>query len=156
IHSGVYYKPGSLKATTCRAGKAALEVFCTAEAIPFEVCGKVIVAVDGAELPALERIHERAVGNGVRCEMIGPERLRELEPHAAGVRALHVPETGIVDYKQVCRRLADRIRERGGQILTRMRVTAIKRSTDRAVVHTTAGDFGTRARGAFAGSVFYC
>jgi len=144
IHSGVYYKPGSLKATTCRAGKAALEEFCTVEGIPLEVCGKVIVAVDDAELPALERIHERAVGNGVRCEMIGQERLRELEPHAAGVRALHVPETGIVDYKHVCRRLADRIRERGGQILTRMRVTAIKRTADSAVVHTAAGDFDAR------------
>src|SRR5262249_37587706 len=66
IHSGVYYKPGSLKATTCRAGKAALETFCAAEGIPFEVCGKVIVAVDDAELPALERLHERAVGNGAR------------------------------------------------------------------------------------------
>jgi L-2-hydroxyglutarate oxidase len=145
IHSGVYYKPGSLKATTCRAGKAALEAFCTAEGIPFEIRGKVIVAVDDAELPALERIRERAVGNGVRCEVIGPDRLRELEPHAAGVRALRVPETGIVDYKQVCRHLADRIRERGGQILTRMRVTAIKPSADRAVVHTAAGDFETRA-----------
>jgi (S)-2-hydroxyglutarate dehydrogenase len=145
IHSGVYYKPGSLKATTCRAGKAALEEFCTVEGIPFEVCGKVIVAVDESELPALKRIHVRAVGNGVRCEMIGPERLRDLEPHAAGVRALHVPETGIVDYKLVCRRLADRIRERGGEILTRMRVTSIKRSNDRAVVHTAAEDFETRA-----------
>ncbi|HTK75984.1 MAG TPA: L-2-hydroxyglutarate oxidase [Gemmataceae bacterium] len=145
IHSGVYYKPGSLKATTCRAGKAALEEFCTVESIPFEICGKVIVAVDDSELPALARIHERAVGNGVRCEPIGPERLRDLEPHAAGVRALHVPETGIVDYKLVCRRLADRIRERGGEILTRMRVTSIKRSNERAVVHTTATDFETHA-----------
>src|SRR5207253_4999081 len=108
-------------------------------------CGKVIVAVDDAESPALERIHERAVGNGVRCEMIAPERLRELEPHAAGVRALHVVETGIVDYVQVCRRLADRIRDRGGRILTRMRVTAIKRSVDRVVVHTAGGDFDSRA-----------
>jgi L-2-hydroxyglutarate oxidase len=145
IHSGVYYKPGSLKATTCRAGKAALEAFCTAEGIPFEVCGKVIVAVDDSELPALERIQERAVGNGVRCEMIGPERLRELEPHAAGVRALHVPETGIVDYVQVCRQLADRVRDRGGQIYTRTRVTAIKASADHVIVHTPASDFEARA-----------
>jgi L-2-hydroxyglutarate oxidase len=140
IHSGVYYRPGSLKATTCRAGKAALEAFCTFEGIPFDLCGKVIVAVDDAELPALEKMRERAIGNGVRCEMIGPERLRELEPHAAGVRALHVVETGIVDYVQVCRRLADRIRERGGRILTNMRVTSIRRSADRVVVHTATGD----------------
>jgi (S)-2-hydroxyglutarate dehydrogenase len=145
IHSGVYYRPGSLKATTCRAGKAELEAFCAAEGIPFEVCGKVIVAVDDAERPALARLHERALANGVRCELIGPDRLHELEPHAAGVQALHVPETGIVDYTQVCDRLAERVRERGGRILTRARVTALNRRPDGVVVHTTAGDVAARA-----------
>src|SRR5581483_2704642 len=86
LHSGIYYRPGSLKALNCRAGKRALEEFCAAEGIPFEICGQ---------------------ANGVRCEKIGPERLRELEPHAAGIAAIHVPEAGIVDYRAVCRRLAE-------------------------------------------------
>ena len=92
LHSGIYYKPGSLKAANCRRGKRMLEEFCREHAIPFERCGKVVVAVDDAEIPMLERIRERAIANGVACERIGPERLRELEPHAAGVAALHVPE----------------------------------------------------------------
>ncbi|HVL12676.1 MAG TPA: FAD-dependent oxidoreductase, partial [Gemmata sp.] len=83
LHSGIYYKPGSLKAVTCRAGKAAMEAFCREEGIAHEICGKVIVAVTDADLPALERIHERGVANGVDCEMIDRGRLGELEPHAA-------------------------------------------------------------------------
>src|SRR5712671_4809227 len=97
LHSGIYYKPGSLRAINCRAGKQAMEAFCAAEAIPFDICGKVIVAVDASEVPALERLVERGQANGVRCELIGPERLRELEPHAAGVKAIHVAEAGIVN-----------------------------------------------------------
>src|SRR5262249_9140683 len=121
-------------------GKQAMEEFCAAEGIPFEICGKVIVAVTDAELPALATIHERGRANGVWCERIGQERLHELEPHAAGVAALHVPETGIVDYKQVCERLAERVRERDGHILTRAKVTAIKPHADGVTVRSTAGD----------------
>jgi len=108
LHTGIYYRPGSLRARNCRSGKAAMEQFCRTEGIDFEICGKVIVAVSESELPALERIHERGVANGVRCELIDRARLGELEPHAAGVRALHVPEAGIISYRQVCRRLAER------------------------------------------------
>src|SRR5262245_49535942 len=79
LHSGIYYKPGSLKAVTCRAGKKAMEAFCAAEGVPFEICGKVVVAVDESELPALQKIHERAEANGVRCDMIRPERMRGTE-----------------------------------------------------------------------------
>src|SRR5688572_22446781 len=78
LHSGIYYKPGSLKATNCRTGKRAMEEFCATHDVPYEICGKVIVAVNESELPALERIHERGLANGVRCELIGPERLKEL------------------------------------------------------------------------------
>ncbi len=102
LHSGIYYTPGSLKARNCRDGKLAMEAFCTREQIPFEVCGKVIVAVDATELPRLERIYQRGQENGVRCEMIDAARLRELEPHAAGIQAIHVPDAGIVDYPRVC------------------------------------------------------
>jgi L-2-hydroxyglutarate oxidase LhgO len=144
LHSGIYYKPGSLRALNCRAGKQAMEAFCTAEEIPFESCGKVIVAVDDSELPALDRLFERGKANGLNCSMIDSGRLRELEPHAAGVRAIHVPETGIVDYRQVCERLVARIRERGGQVLTSARVTGMTEQANGVVVHSTTGDVGAR------------
>src|SRR5262245_11910238 len=102
LHSGIYYKPGSLKALNCRTGKRAMEEFCTDHDVPFEICGKVIVAVNEAELPHLDRIYDRGQQNGVQCELISPERLKELEPHAAGVKAVHVPEAGIVNYRAVC------------------------------------------------------
>src|SRR5206468_11012364 len=95
LHSGIYYKPGSLKAATCRAGKKAMEAFCAAEGIAHEICGKVIVAVTYADLGALQRIYERGQANGVNCALIDEARLAELEPHAAGVGAVHVPEAGI-------------------------------------------------------------
>jgi (S)-2-hydroxyglutarate dehydrogenase len=144
LHSGIYYKPGSLKAINCREGKKAMEAFCAAEGIAYEICGKVIVAVDDAELPALERIYERGQANGVSCAIIDRARLAELEPHAAGVRAIHVPEAGIVNYRQVCHRLAERIRERGGEILTGARVTEMEQRVGEVVVRTTAGDLGAR------------
>jgi len=140
LHSGVYYQPGSRKATNCRAGKAAMEAFCRDEGVPFDICGKVIVAVTEAEFPSLERIAERGKANGVRCEVIDGGRLRELEPHAAGLRALHVPEAGIVDYAAVCERLAFRIREAGGEIRTRSRVIGMTHSSRSVVVHATTGD----------------
>ncbi len=90
-----------------------MEAFCRAEQIPFDICGKVIVATAEQELAALHRIFERGQQNGVRCELIGPERLRELEPHAAGIQAIHVPETGIVDYRRVCLRLGELIQAGG-------------------------------------------
>ena len=140
LHSGIYYKPGSLKAVNCRAGKAAMEAFCAAEGIPFEVCGKVIVAVTDAELPALERIHERGRANGVRCERIDAGRLKDLEPHVAGVAALHVPETGIVDYRAVCERLADRVREAGGAVHLNARVTGLKHQPGSVIVRNSVED----------------
>ena len=143
LHSGIYYKPGSLKAINCRQGKRLMEEFCAAEGISYEICGKVIVALDESELPALERIFERGQANGVVCEVIGRERLAELEPHAAGVKAIHVPEAGIVNYRQVCQRLAERVRERDGEVLTSARVTKIDRSHDKVV----ADDHRRRGRG---------
>jgi L-2-hydroxyglutarate oxidase len=144
LHSGIYYKPGSLKAINCRAGKKAMEEFCAAEGIAHEICGKVIVAVDAAELPALERIYERGQANGVNCALIDQDRLAELEPHAAGVRAIHVPEAGIVDYRQVCQRLAERVREREGELLTSTRVTGMRNNGAGVVLTTTAGDLAAR------------
>ena len=106
LHTGIYYKPGSLKALNCLEGKSRMEDFCRKEEIDFEICGKVIVAISEAELPALEAIYQRGRTNGVSCEMINSEKLHELEPHVAGIKAVHVPEAGIVDYGQVCKRFA--------------------------------------------------
>jgi (S)-2-hydroxyglutarate dehydrogenase len=130
LHSGIYYKPGSFKAIQCVAGKIELQSFCAEHSVDHEICGKVIVAVDESEVQRLERIYERGIGNQVRCEMIGPERLRELEPHAAGVRAIHVPETGIVNYPQVCERLVTLLRARGHDILSNAKVTSIKQKNN--------------------------
>lgn len=140
LHSGIYYKPGSLKARNCREGKLAMEQFCQREGIPHEICGKVIVAVDDSELSRLQAIFERGQQNGVRCELIDPGRLRELEPHAAGVRAIHVPEAGIVNYRRVCERLAEIVTRAGGQILTGTRVRSMRPEANRVVVETTAGE----------------
>jgi L-2-hydroxyglutarate oxidase len=145
LHTGVYYRPGSLKAANCREGKRALEAFCAAERIPYEICGKVIVATLDEEVPRLETIFERGRANGVRCELIGRERLVELEPHAAGVRALHVPEAGIVDFRRVAERLAERITERGARVVLRAKVTALSAQRDTVLVTTNAGDFEARA-----------
>ncbi|HKP84690.1 MAG TPA: L-2-hydroxyglutarate oxidase [Blastocatellia bacterium] len=141
IHSGIYYKPGSQKAATCRAGKLALEEFCRREAISYETCGKVIVAVDRSEMDRLNALYERGRANGVNCEMIGRAQLAELEPHAAGIKALHVPETGIVDYKLVCARLAARVEEWGGRVKTCAKVTGIKETATEVIVESEAGDF---------------
>ncbi|MBI1310247.1 L-2-hydroxyglutarate oxidase [bacterium] len=144
LHSGIYYRPGSLRATNCRDGKKAMEAFCTEHGIAYELCGKVIVAVDESELPNLNRIYERGQANGVECEVIGPERLAELEPHSAGVKAIHVPEAGIVDYVGVSRKLGELLRNSGAEIHLNTKVTGIRSTSDRIIVETTGGDFESR------------
>jgi (S)-2-hydroxyglutarate dehydrogenase len=147
MHTGIYYRPGSLKAQNCRAGKLAMEEFCRRENIPFLLCGKIIVATETSELPRMEMLLERGPQNGVVCERIGPERIRELEPHAAGIAAIHIPEAGIVDYGQVAQRLADIINRQGSRVVTKARATEIRRESGagpaggRAIVETTAGEF---------------
>ena len=130
LHSGIYYKPGSIKAKTCRAGKAALELFCNHEGIRYDLCGKVIVATAERELPVLGSIYLRGQQNGVSCRMIEADELREIEPHTAGIRAIHVPESGIVDYKQVCVKLKQRIEEQNGAVLTDFPVYDISETPD--------------------------
>ena len=141
LHSGIYYTPGSLKARNCRAGKQAMESFCRAEGIPYETCGKVIVAVDENELPRLQKLYDRGQQNGVICEIVEPARLRELEPHAAGIKAIHVPEAGIVNYRRVCDRLAQIVQERGGRVVCSAQVVGMRQSASRVVLETTAGAF---------------
>lgn len=145
IHSGVYYAPGSLKARLCVEGAAAMRRFCETEGIPHRVCGKVIVAARDAELPALEELSRRAAANGVPdAALIGPERLRELEPHCRGVRALHVPGTGVTDFAAVAARFAAQARAGGALLRTGTRVIALRREAGGTVVVTTAGEWRTR------------
>ena len=141
LHSGIYYKPGTLRATNCRTGKQAMEAFCAEHGVAYEICGKVIVAVDDSDSANLERIFERGQANGVRCELIGVERLKELEPHVAGIRAIHVPEAGIVDYVGVCEKLGQLLRQHGADLLLSTRVTGMRSSANSVVVQTTQGDF---------------
>lgn len=145
IHSGVYYTPGSLKAQLCVQGAAALVAYCDEHGIPYQRCGKVIVATSDAELPKLEELHRRGSANGAQgLELIGPERLRELEPHAAGRQALHVPETGIVDYGLVARAYAADIEAAGGTILLRRSVEAVERVGGRVRLGTSSGEVDAR------------
>ncbi|AMV17354.1 L-2-hydroxyglutarate oxidase [Planctomyces sp. SH-PL14] len=144
LHTGIYYRPGSLRAQNCRAGKLAMQAFCDQEEIPYRICGKVIVAVSEAELPQLDVLFQRGQANGVRCSMLTQEELREIEPHTAGIRAIHVPEAGIVDYPAVSRRLAERIQEVGGTIRLGARVTAIRESSDRIIIESTKGAVESR------------
>lgn len=144
IHSGVYYKPGSLKARLCVAGAAAMVEFCREHGIPHDVCGKVIVATHADELPRLEELRRRGEANGLTgLRMIGPEELREIEPHASGLKALVVPSTGITDYALVCEKYADLISANGGTVLTSAAAIGIRRSTNEIVVETAKGAFST-------------
>ena len=128
VHSGLYYKPGSLKATNCVAGREALYRFCAAHGIAHERCGKVVVATHPRELPRLEELERRGRANGLAgLERLGPEGIREREPHARGLAGLFVPDTGIVDYTAVTEAYADAVRAAGGVVVTGARVTACRR-----------------------------
>lgn len=144
LHSGIYYRPGSLRAINCREGKKAMEAFCEEHGVTYERCGKVIVAVDEAELPNLDRIYERGQANGVECEVIGVERLRELEPHTAGIKAIHVPESGIVDYVGVCEKLGELLTDSGAEIQLESRVIGMQHGPSGTVVETTKGECESR------------
>ncbi|RDI75404.1 putative dehydrogenase [Gaiella occulta] len=145
IHSGIYYAPGSLKAELCVRGAAALSAYCDEKGIPTLRCGKVVVARLPQELPRLEELHRRGVANGVAgLELIGRERLRELEPHVAGVRALHVPGTGVVDYGRVASAYAEDFAAAGGEVLLGREVTGIRRVRGRVLLETGAGSVEAR------------
>lgn len=145
IHSGLYYRPGSLKAQTCVAGAKRLIEFCQAHHIPYRLCGKLVVATEESELPALARLRERGTANGVPgLRLIGPEQMREIEPHARGIQALHVPTAGIVDYGAVAHALANLIREAGGEVRTSTRVRRLVQQDRMWVVETTLGAIQAR------------
>ena len=141
LHAGVYYAAGSLKATLCREGKVELERFAEEHRIPVRHPGKLVVALTEAELPRLETLAARARANGVEgIELVGPGRIRELEPAAAGIRGLWSPRTGIVDFGAVALAIADEIRGRGGEIRTGSLVTGISERSDEVVLATSTGE----------------
>ncbi len=126
IHSGIYYKTGSLKARNCVAGCASMKRFCHEHGIPFEECGKLVVATSPEEVPRLEQLHQRGIANGVeRMRMLSRDEFREIEPHCDGLCALLVPSTGIVDYTQVARKYAELIESAGGEIVFRAKVIGL-------------------------------
>ena len=144
IHSGIYYKPGSLKAKLCVAGAAAMVEFCREHGIPHQICGKVIVATEEEEFPRLEELWRRGIANGLTgLKSIGPEELREIEPNATGLRAIVVPSTGITNYATVCDKYAELITAQGGTILTSHAVRGLKRTANEIVVETNHGAFST-------------
>jgi L-2-hydroxyglutarate oxidase LhgO len=152
IHAGLYYKPGSLKATLCTRGRALIERFCEENGVPFERCGKVVIATSDAEVPRLEELERRGRANGlVSLRRMSPDELREREPHAGGVAALLVCETGIVDYSEVARAYGRVFQGRGGEIRTRASVTAVRRYGERVVVESMAGAVEARVLVACAG-----
>lgn len=145
LHAGLYYAPGSQKARLCREGKAELETFLEGHAIPFERCGKLVVALRPDELPRLEELQRRATANGVPgLEEIGPERIREIEPHAAGLRALWSPTTGITDFRLVVAALAREVQTAGGTIETSRRVTGVADQGEEQVLQTSRGPIVAR------------
>jgi (S)-2-hydroxyglutarate dehydrogenase len=145
IHSGIYYKPGSLKAKLCVEGGEALQRFCQENGVPYDICGKVIVATAESELSQLDELYRRGNKNGLKgLRVLNPNEIREFEPYATGIRGIHVPNTGIVDYARVAKKYAALIADRGGDIHLSHEVTALKRSAGNTVVETTRGPIQTK------------
>jgi len=146
IHSGLYYRPGSLKARNCTAGREALHRFCAEHGIAAERCGKVVVATREEQLPVLEELRRRGEANGLEgLRRLTPEEIREVEPHAAGIAGLLVPQTGIVDYVQVTEAYAGEVRRSGGEVRLGADVRRIVRDGGTMVLETGAGELRCRS-----------
>ncbi len=144
IHSGVYYKPGSFKANFCREGSRSMVEFCQEHGIDYEVCGKVIIATDETELPRLENLYNRGLENGIPVKRISSEEVKEKEPHVSSVGGIWVETTGIVNYKQVCQKYAELIKQQGGELRLNTKVERIVQSGNKQVLETNKGTFETR------------
>ncbi|MEX2600375.1 MAG: L-2-hydroxyglutarate oxidase [Balneolaceae bacterium] len=145
IHSGIYYKPGSYKARNCVDGRLQLVEFCQANGVRHDICGKIIVATEPEELPRLENIYRRGLENGIEgIRLIGPSEIRDIEPWCAGIRAIHVPCAGIVDFPGVCERLAEKFRESGGTIRFQTAVERIMHVNGTLKVRAGNDQFSTR------------
>ena len=141
IHSGIYYKPGSLKARFATAGNRSMVAFCEAQGIAHDICGKVIVATEREELGRLETLLQRGRANGLQLRKLSAAELREIEPHVVGLAAIHVPSAGIVDYRQVARAYARIVEERGGEVRLGMRVRSLHDRPDGVTVETDGETF---------------
>jgi L-2-hydroxyglutarate oxidase len=145
LHSGLYYKPGSEKARLSVSGLQQMIAFCRQHGVAHEQCGKIVVATAPEELPRLETLWERGNANGLQgLRRLTPEQIREIEPHAAGIAAIHVPQEGIVDYPAVSEKLAELIRATGGEIRLNARVRRLVARPEEWVAETAAGDFSAR------------
>jgi L-2-hydroxyglutarate oxidase len=143
IHSGIYYRPGSLKAQMAKAGNQSMISFCREWDIPHEVCGKIIVATEETELIGLERLYERGIANGLEVRRLSIEEARESEPHLRGIRALHVASTGIVDYRSVCARITEIAQAKDASLFLNACVVDIQTASSHIEVVTTQGTYET-------------
>ena len=144
IHSGIYYKPGSMKAKNCRRGVRELLLFCDKFNVQYDLCGKVIVAVNSEEVNRLDALYKRGLENGISdVRIIDSQELKDLEPHATGIKAIHVPSTGIINYTSVVDELAKQIIKRGGEIKTKATVKGFVRKAGECIVNTQTYDYPT-------------
>ena len=144
IHSGIYYKPGSMKATNCRRGVEELLLFCDKFNVQYNLCGKVIVAVNSEEVNRLDALYKRGLENGISdVRIVDSQELKDLEPHATGIKAIHVPSTGIINYTSVVDELAKQIIKRGGEIKTKAIVKGFVRKSGECIVNTQTYDYPT-------------
>ena len=142
LHSGLYYKPGSLKARLAVSGIREMVAFCQEHAVPHEICGKLVVAATEAEVPRLRNLHERGTQNGLEgMRLLNREQMREVEPHVGGLAALHVPQEGIVDYDKVSQALQKQIEAKGGSVVLGAKVTALQLRDGEWRIGSTAGDY---------------
>lgn len=146
IHAGIYYKPGSFKAQLCRAGAEATKAFCKENGIPFETCGKLLVATDRLEAERMVALETRARDNDIAFETISQTRLREIEPNVAGVGALLVHATGIVDYRQICEAMAEKLLALGGEVRFNAKVSAISETGNAVTIETEDGQLVTAGK----------
>jgi L-2-hydroxyglutarate oxidase len=145
IHSGLYYKPGSLKAANCTLGREMMYSFCEEHSLAFDRCGKIVVATSSGEIPALNMLEERGRANGlIGIKRLSESEIKEYEPHASGIDGLFVPQTGIVDYVAVTNKYADLIREKGGEIKTDSKLTSVKRDGNDLVLLTEHEEYRTK------------
>ena len=146
IHSGIYYKPGSLKALNCRKGYQMLLDFCDKENIPYELCGKLIVAINKNEMERFEALYQKGIANGLtNIKKISADQIKDYEPYAKGVAAIHVPYTGIIDYTVVCKKIAEIFQTRfQGEIQFGQKVTGVITNENETIVSTSTGKIATK------------
>lgn len=144
IHSGIYYRPGTLRARLCREGNSAMVEFCREHSLPYNLCGKVIIATEQRELPLLENIYKRGLENELHVSRLTAEEVKAIEPHVHCLAGVRVPSAGIVDYRAVCLKIVELCRAQGATLKLNARVLKIADGKDAEIVHTTAGEFESR------------